>query len=262
MASPNDLLAEQVQYYRARAGEYDDWWFRRARYDWGAELNHRWFDEAALVRRELHALGHFDETLELACGTGIWTEQLLAVSSHITALDASPEVMEINRARTAAALERRSPNRPEGASSAIQAGQETGAPSAPSAPSVTYVPSDLFTWEPPRAFDLVACCFWLSHVPADKLDPFLDKLRRATRPGGRLFFVDSLNESTSMAKDHDRPAVETGVRVRKLADGRQFRVVKVYYEPVAFAVTLARHGFDATVKASGAHFLYGFATRK
>jgi hypothetical protein len=24
------LLAEQAHYYRERAGEYDDWWFRRA----------------------------------------------------------------------------------------------------------------------------------------------------------------------------------------------------------------------------------------
>jgi demethylmenaquinone methyltransferase/2-methoxy-6-polyprenyl-1,4-benzoquinol methylase len=234
-AMSDSLLAEQVAYYRARAGEYDDWWFRRGRYDWGAVLNQRWFGEATLVRRELHARGHFEDTLELACGTGLWTEQLLTVSSRITALDASPEVIAINRARIAAA--------------------------APVA-SVTYIPSDLFAWQPDRQFDLAACCFWLSHVPPDKLDEFLDKLHRATRPGGTLFFVDSLNQSTSMAKDHDPPAVETGVRVRKLADGRQFRVVKVYYEPAAFTATLARHGFDATVKTSGAHFLYGFATRK
>lgn len=230
-AAPDSLLSEQAAYYRARAGEYDDWWFRRGRYDWGTELNQRWFDEAALVRRELHSLGPFEETLELACGTGIWTEQLLAISSHVTALDASPEVLELNRRKLGS-------------------------------PRVDYIQADVFAWEPGRAFDLVACCFWLSHVPADKLDAFLDKLRRATRAGGRLFFVDSLNESTSMVKDHDRPAVETGVRVRKLSDGREFRVVKVYYEPAAFTATLARHGFDATVRASGAHFLYGFATRE
>lgn len=26
------MLAEQIAYYRARAGEYDDWWYRRGRY--------------------------------------------------------------------------------------------------------------------------------------------------------------------------------------------------------------------------------------
>jgi len=37
------LLAEQARYYRERAGEYDDWWFRRGRYDRGADANARWF---------------------------------------------------------------------------------------------------------------------------------------------------------------------------------------------------------------------------
>lgn len=32
------LLAEQARYYRERAGEYDDWWFRRGRYDQGADM--------------------------------------------------------------------------------------------------------------------------------------------------------------------------------------------------------------------------------
>ncbi len=227
----DDLLNEQLAYYRARAGEYDDWFYRRGRYDWGAELNQLWFNEVELVRRELRAAGHFNTALELACGTGLWTEQLLAICDDITAVDGSPEVIEINRAKL-------------------------------NSPRVHYVQADLFAWEPEREFDLVACCFWLSHVPVEKLDTFLDKVRRATRPGGKLFIVDSLNESTSMAKNHDRPAVETGVRVRRLNDGREFRVVKVYHEPAAFAARLARHGFATDMRASGAHFLYGIGTRK
>jgi hypothetical protein len=35
----NDLLEEQRRYYRARAGEYDDWWFRRGDYDRGPDEN-------------------------------------------------------------------------------------------------------------------------------------------------------------------------------------------------------------------------------
>jgi hypothetical protein len=41
------LLAEQACYYRERAGEYEDWWFRRGRYDRGADANARWFAEVA-----------------------------------------------------------------------------------------------------------------------------------------------------------------------------------------------------------------------
>jgi SAM-dependent methyltransferase len=34
-------LSRQLDYYRARAGEYDDWWFRTGRYDRGPEANAR-----------------------------------------------------------------------------------------------------------------------------------------------------------------------------------------------------------------------------
>ena len=50
------LLAEQAHYYRERAGEYDDWWFRRGRYDHGPETNARWFADAAEVARGPGAL--------------------------------------------------------------------------------------------------------------------------------------------------------------------------------------------------------------
>jgi hypothetical protein len=32
------LVDEQARYYRARAVEYDDWWFRRDRYDHGSQF--------------------------------------------------------------------------------------------------------------------------------------------------------------------------------------------------------------------------------
>ena len=33
------LLAEQIEYYRARAPEYDEWWVREGRWDLGPEQN-------------------------------------------------------------------------------------------------------------------------------------------------------------------------------------------------------------------------------
>ena len=229
------ILSEQLAYYRARAGEYDDWFYRRGRYDWGTELNARWFAEADIARQALHKLGPVDTALELACGTGIWTEELAQVARRVTALDGSPEVLELNRLRLAAL--------------------DTNAP------HVTHLQADLFAWEPDREFDLVIFCFWISHIPEERLDVFLDKVRRATRPGGRFFLVDSRNESTSMAKNHDRPTVESGVRVRKLNDGREFRVVKLFHEPEALAERFRRHGFDADIRTTPNYFLYGIGTR-
>ena len=77
-AKPTDpaILAEQVAYYRKRAGEYDEWWFRTGRYDHGAELNAAWVADVAEVETALTSyLGEVRprRALELACGTGLFT---------------------------------------------------------------------------------------------------------------------------------------------------------------------------------------------
>ena len=42
-ATVDRLLAEQRRYYRERAPEYDDWWFRRGAYALDTETAARWF---------------------------------------------------------------------------------------------------------------------------------------------------------------------------------------------------------------------------
>ena len=48
-----DILGDQIAYYRARAGEYDEWWFRTGRYDRGPEFNAHWHAETAAVESTL-----------------------------------------------------------------------------------------------------------------------------------------------------------------------------------------------------------------
>ncbi|MHC5856458.1 class I SAM-dependent methyltransferase [Nostoc sp.] len=93
----NDVIQQQIEYYRARANEYDQWFYRTDRYDRGKELNQRWFDELAIVRTALHQIKPVEHILELACGTGIWTQELLQIGQQITAIDAVSEVIEINQ---------------------------------------------------------------------------------------------------------------------------------------------------------------------
>jgi hypothetical protein len=51
------LLAEQLAYYRARAGEYDQWFLRESRYDRGPEHRAEWFREVAVVEAGLREAG-------------------------------------------------------------------------------------------------------------------------------------------------------------------------------------------------------------
>lgn len=84
MSQVDHLLAEQAQYYRERADEYDGWWFRRGRHDRGPEANARWFSDVAEAHAALERFKPTGDILELACGTGLWTERLLAHAASVT----------------------------------------------------------------------------------------------------------------------------------------------------------------------------------
>jgi 2-polyprenyl-3-methyl-5-hydroxy-6-metoxy-1,4-benzoquinol methylase len=236
---PDNILQQQIAYYRARAGEYDQWFYRLGRYDRGHELNQRWFDEVEIVQRALHHLPPVDSILELAAGTGIWTQELAKLGEQVTAIDASAEVIEINRAKLKAA----SADNPLAA--------------------VEYIQADLFEWQPHQHYDLVFFSFWLSHVPPERLDAFLDKVAQAVKPGGLLFAVDSMPDDTSSAHNHEAYQPDSIYHTRKLNDGQEFRIVKVFYEPPALEQKLAQFGFEASVQSSGRYFWYasGFKRR-
>ncbi|HZG67391.1 MAG TPA: hypothetical protein VEZ12_11650, partial [Herpetosiphonaceae bacterium] len=94
---PDATLQEMMAYYRARADEYDEWFYRRGRYDRGAESNVRWFVEVDQVFAAFDELAVGGDVLELAPGTGIWTERILSTAASVTAVDASPEMVAINQ---------------------------------------------------------------------------------------------------------------------------------------------------------------------
>jgi len=227
----DDILKDQIEYYRARAGEYDEWWFRSGRYDRGPELNARWLADTSAVETA------FDQwlarcqprtALELACGTGLFTRRLAPKVARMTAVDASPEVLAINRSRVAAG-------------------------------EVEYVEADVFAWKPARRYDVVFFSFWLSHVPEERFEAFWGTVAAALAPGGRAYLIDSAFDPTSTARDHARPGRDAGVVARKLNDGREFRIVKIFWEPQALASRLSALGWSTELARTANYFVYGEA---
>lgn len=240
------ILEEQKAYYRARAQEYDEWFYRRGRYHHGLEHTQKWEDEAAEVRRALAEANLTGQVLDIAAGTGIWTQELIKTAEHVTALDSSEEMIALNRAR-------------------LQSDK------------VTYTLTDLFYWQPVMAYDGIFMGFWLSHVPPALLYDFIGTVAGALKPGGKLFFVDSLLEPTSTAKDMMESVAkklaqrgttsqvagqENATMTRRLNDGREFQVVKVYYLPDDLTDRLASYEISATVKQTENFFLYGWGTKQ
>jgi len=223
------LLADQVAYYRARAAEYDAWWYRTGRFDRGADNNQAWRADVAIVEGAVEAMlanARPFRVLELACGTGLFTRHIARLVGHITAVDAAPEVIAINRERVAA-------------------------------PNVEYVEADLFTWQPASRYDCVFMSFWLSHVPHARFAAFWAMVRRALAPDGFAYVIDSAHDPTSTAADHPTPDRRAGIVTRRLDDGREFRIVKIFYEPALLTASLAAVGFTARIGQTARYFIYG-----
>jgi ubiquinone/menaquinone biosynthesis C-methylase UbiE len=220
-------LEEQIAYYRARAPEYDEWFLRQGRYDLGEQQNARWRAELEEVVQVLASFRPRGCVLELAGGTGFWTELLARTANELTVVDASPESLQINRGRV---------------------GDKR----------VRYIEGNLFDWEADEMYDSVVFAFWLSHVPPERFDRFWDLVARCLAPGGRAFFVDNLNPS-STAHDHRRLQPGEVTVTRALNDGREFRIYKLFYRPDELARLLEARGWRTDVHATATYFLYGQA---
>ncbi|MFL5677139.1 MAG: class I SAM-dependent methyltransferase [Chloroflexota bacterium] len=220
--------AEMLAYYEARAPEYDDWYLRRGRYERGPVHDAAWNAELDMAGRWLDALPITGQIVELAAGTGWWSP-LLAAKGELSMYDGNPGPLDRARERLVAHRLR----------------------------AHLHVRD---AWaEPDRQVDAVFTGFWLSHVPRDRFDAFLALVRRWLKPGGLFAFIDSLPDPQSSAADHPTPADD--LSVRRLADGREFTVVKVYYTPPELEDALHRAGFrDVEVTTTGRFFVTGAAT--
>jgi SAM-dependent methyltransferase len=224
---PADLDQAMIDYYESRAPEYDDWYLRRGRYARGAIHDAAWNAELDVAGRWLDGLPWQGEIVELAAGTGWWSP-LLASRGELSLYDASPAALDRARERLVA----------HGLRAHLHV-------------------QDAWT-EPDRAVDGLFLGFWLSHVPRHRLAEFLALGRRWLKPGGRLAFIDSLADPASGASDHPEPADD--LAVRRLDDGREFTIVKVYYAPEELAVGLRAAGFDEVdVTTTGRFFAVGDA---
>jgi SAM-dependent methyltransferase len=228
----DDLLAEQRAFYRARAPEYDEWWQRRGRYDRGGDADRiEWNREVDVVEAALAAFAPHGDVLELAGGTGWWTERLSRTADRLTVVDASPETLALNRERV-------------------------------QRPDVDYVVADLFKWRPARHYDVVFFSFWLSHVPRTRFDEFWSLVRSGLAPEGRVFLIDSRDDPVPAPAVPDPIVVEYGTDLhrRRLNDGSEYRVVKVLYEPDELQGLMERDGWRAVLDGTR-RFIFGSARR-
>ena len=213
------LLAEQLAYYRARAPEYTETAFPEL----GA-------DQLRAAERELDGvLERFAPTgdvLELACGPGSFTAQLLRHADALTAVDGSPEMLGLAAAKV-------------------------------KDPRVRFMGADLFAWRPDRRYDAVFFGFWLSHVPLQRFEQFWSLVADCLKPHGRVLFVDDAFRTPDELIEGEGSEV---IR-RRLTDGAEFRAIKVPHTPERLERRLSELGWRIKVTPISGPFFWGAGGR-
>ena len=207
--------AAMKAYYAARAPEYDDWYLRRGRYARGPVLDMPWHHELDLAGRWLDGLAIKGEIVELAAGTGWWSP-ILAEKGELSIYDGVTEPLDLARQRLVAHNLR----------------------------AHIHVRD---AWEEPdRQVDALFTGFWLSHVRPERLPAFLGIARRWLKDGGLFAFIDSRPDPGSGATDHP-PVTPDATSLRRLDDGREFEIPKIFHTPAELEAALHAAGF-ATVE--------------
>jgi len=173
-------------YYARRADEYERIYEKPERQEYLAAL-----------RKLLLTLLADHDVLEIACGTGYWTETIGLTARSIVAVDVNDAVLEIAR----------------------QKQYGTG--------NVRFTQADAYRLERvSRRFTAAFAGFWWSHIPLDRVAEFLSVLHARLQPGALVVFCDNNYVEGSSTPIARADAEGNTYQLRQLDDGSTHEVLK------------------------------------
>lgn len=199
-------MDELAAYYARRAAEYERIYAKPERQ---ADL--------AALRARIGKIFAKKTVLELACGTGYWTDVIAERARHVAALDVNEEVLEIARSKKHAG-------------------------------KVTFLRGSAY--EIPiqeRVHDALFAGFWWSHVPLERLDGFLTDVSAKVKPGALIAFLDNRYVEGSSTPVSRTDAAGNTYQQRKLDDGSTHEVLKNFPSESELIQRVSRHGWGAHV---------------
>lgn len=172
------------QYYAARAKEYDRIYAKPER-------------QASLRQIEAWLPTALEgcNVLEIACGTGYWTQFYAPAARSALGIDSAQETMDIARARLPGKV-------------SLQRGD---------AYDLAGISGE---------FDAAFAGFWWSHVPLTRLPEFLEGLHSKLSARAKVVFIDNRYVAGSSTPISDHDADGNAFQVRTLEDGSAHRVLK------------------------------------
>ena len=173
-----------ITYYKARAKEYEKIYAKPERQ--GQLL------QASEILQQIFS---GKNVLEIACGTGYWTERISQTASSILATDINESVIEIAKTK------------------------KYNCP-------VNFQIVDIYKPAGLTGYESIFGGFIWSHIPLQDLEKFIDNINAQTIPGGTIVLIDN-----NYVEGSSLPVTETDkfgntYQTRKLEDGSEHLVLK------------------------------------
>jgi SAM-dependent methyltransferase len=218
MSDARSTTPQLEGYYAKRAREYEQVYEK-------PERQH----ELAWLRERVPRLFKGRTVLEVACGTGYWTQHIAPVAHRVYAGDINEAVLEIAREKP------------------IPAGK------------ATFMKADAITLEgAPPGCNAAFAGFWWSHVKKSALRQFVANLAGKLEPGSIVGILDNSWAPGSSTPISRTDAEGNTYQVRKLANGEPFEVLKNFPTPAELAEAVRPVAHEAHLESLTYYWLLVF----
>ncbi len=212
----NDLVGN----YSQRANEYERMYARPERQE-----------DLGRLRDRLGSFFEGDHVLEVACGTGYWTEVIARSAHSIFATDITEKVLAIARTK-------------DFGEAAVEF-QKADAYALPKFDGL---------------FNAGFGAFWWSHIPKAKIQEFLTNFHSHLEPGAKVAFIDN-----RYIEGNSTPIFRAGgegdtYQMRTLQDGKLHKVLKNFPSPEELKTTIGDLGIHVEVTLFDYYWLLVYRT--
>ncbi len=170
--------------------------------------------------------------LEVACGTGYWTQHMARTARHILATDLTEETLAVARSKKL----------PE--------------------EKVRFAIADAYNLPAAEGpFDGAYAGFWWSHLRHSEIRPFLESLRRCLAPGAVVVLMDNLyveGNSTPISRTDEEGNTW---QERKLLNGEKHAVLKNFPTEEQLLDRIAEFGVNGRYVPLEYYWLFSFEAR-
>jgi len=221
MADPRSTTPHLERYYAKRASVYEEIYDK-------PERQH----ELEWQRRRVPEIFRDRTVLEVACGTGYWTQFIARSAAHVHACDINEAVLEIAREKPI----------PKGRASFFKA--------------------DAVTLEGvPSGCDAAFAGFWWSHVKKAELARFVQALAGTLAPGSVVAILDNTYAEGSSTPISRRDAEGNTYQMRRLANGEEHEVLKNFPSSLELAEAVRPVAREAHLESLAYYWLLVFTLK-